>query len=43
MEDPDPEDEDSDLEKGFVGALFDEIEDLRMQVSSRHPLIRCHP
>lgn len=33
MEDADPEDEDSDLEKGFVGALFDEIDDLQMQVS----------
>jgi hypothetical protein len=29
-------DENSELEKGFVDLLFDEIDDLRMQESSHH-------
>ena len=35
--DPDDSDEDTELNKAFVNALFDEIDDLRLRVRISYP------
>ena len=37
--DPEDTDEESELNKAFVNALFDEIDDLRMRVRTSYPKI----